>query len=68
MFFRVYIKLLAELFKWLIFLFPLLGVLFRWDLIRVFHKNLTISGLGDGIHDLYLSVASTYKPQQLLPN
>lgn len=59
MFFGVYFKLLAELFKWLIFLFRLLGVLFLLDLIRVFHKNLTISGFCDGIHDLYLYFAST---------
>lgn len=66
MFFCVYFKLLAELFKWLIFLFPLHGVLFLWDLIRVFHKNLTISGFCNGIHDLYLYLASTYNPQQVL--
>lgn len=66
MFFCVYFKLLAELFKWLIFLFPLHGVLFLWDLIRVFHKNMTISGFCNGIRDLYLYLASTYKPQQVL--
>lgn len=48
------------------FSFPWLGVLFLWDLIRVFHRNLTISGFCDGIHDSYLYLASTYKPQQVL--
>jgi len=65
--FGVYFKLLAELFKWLISLFPPLGVLFLRDLIRVFNKSLTISGLCDGIHGFYLSLASTKKPQQVLP-
>lgn len=66
MFFFVYFKLLAELFKWLIFLFPLLGDLFLWDFIRVFHKNLTISGCHSEICDLYFYLASTYKPQKAL--
>lgn len=66
MFFCVYFKPLAELFKWLIFLFPLLGVLFLRDLIRVFHKILTINGFCNEIHDLYLYLPSPHKSHQVL--
>lgn len=67
LFICVYFKLFAELFKWLIFLFPLHGVLFLWDLIRVFYKNMTISRFCSGIRDLCLYLASAYKAQQVLP-
>lgn len=59
MFFCVYFMLVAELIKWLIFLFPLLGILFLRDLSRVFHTNLTISGFCHGMQDVYLYLAST---------